>query len=126
MPTLEAKDFEFKTKPLKHQLEALCQSATKQNFAYLMEMGCVDGETEFLSNRGWVKFKDFQLSDWEEPLLVGQATPSFQTPNVTMSFLSYPRHVTSRSGQKKPTTSLVLWRAAGSHALISRCHPSTI
>lgn len=69
-------DFEFKTKPLKHQLDALCKSATKQNFAYLMEMGCVDGETEFLSNRGWIKFKDFDLSKWEEPLLVGQCIPS--------------------------------------------------
>lgn len=74
--TLEEKDFEFKTKPLKHQLEALCQSATKQNFAYLMEMGCVDGETEFLSNRGWIKFKDFKLEEWEAPLLVGQALPA--------------------------------------------------
>lgn len=72
MPVLNKEDFTFKTKPLKHQLEALCQSATKTNFAYLMEMGCVDGETEFLSNRGWIKFKEFTLSEWEEPLYVGQ------------------------------------------------------
>lgn len=76
MPVLSEEDFTFKTKPLKHQLEALCQSATKQNFAYLMEMGCVDGETEFLSNRGWIKFKDFDVRDWEAPLLVGQALPA--------------------------------------------------
>lgn len=76
MAEAKKSDFSFKTKPLKHQLEALCQSATKQNFAYLMEMGCVDGETEFLSNRGWIKFKDFVLSEWEEPLLVGQCLTS--------------------------------------------------
>lgn len=90
MPVLSEKDFTFKTKPLKHQLEALCQSATKQNFAYLMEMGCVDGETEFLSNRGWIKFKDFVLSDWEEPLLVGQATPSFSDPECRNIFSFVP------------------------------------
>ena len=72
MSKLDINSFTFKTKPLKHQVEALCQSASKENFAYLMEMGCVDGETEFLSNRGWVKFKDFKLSEWEAPLLVGQ------------------------------------------------------
>lgn len=71
---LTMQDFTFKTKPLNHQFEALKKSATKQNFAYLMEMGCVDGETEFLSNRGWVKFKDFELDKWEAPLLVGQVT----------------------------------------------------
>lgn len=76
MPTLKKEDFIFKTEPLKHQLEALCKSATKQNFAYLMEMGCVDGETEFLTQRGWIKFKDFDLKKWEEPLLVGQCAPS--------------------------------------------------
>ena len=54
MADLTEKDFTFKTKPLKHQLDALCMSASKANFAYLMEMGCVDGETEFLSNRGWI------------------------------------------------------------------------
>ena len=64
MADLTEKDFTFKTKPLKHQLDALCMSASKANFAYLMEMGCVDGETEFLSNRGWIKFKDFVLSEW--------------------------------------------------------------
>ena len=74
MPVLKKSDFTFKTQPLKHQLDALCQSATKQNFAYLMEMGCVDGDTEFLSNRGWVKFKDFKLRQWEEPLYVGQVS----------------------------------------------------
>ena len=72
MGKLTKKDFTFKTEPLKHQLEALCQSATKTNFAYLMEMGCVDGETEFLSNRGWIKFKDFDVHNWVAPLLVAQ------------------------------------------------------
>lgn len=87
MPTLKKEDFTFKTEPLKHQLEALCQSATKQNFAYLMEMGCVDGETEFLTQRGWVKFKDFDLKKWEEPLLVGQCTQStYQNDESRHSF----------------------------------------
>lgn len=71
---LSKDDFTFKTQPLKHQLDALCMSATKANFAYLMEMGCVDGDTEFLSNRGWIKFKDFHLGEWEAPLYVGQVS----------------------------------------------------
>ena len=40
-------NYNFKTKPFKHQLDALAQSAGKRNFAYFMEMGCVDEETEF-------------------------------------------------------------------------------
>lgn len=68
--------YNYKTKPFKHQLDALARSANKKNFAYFMEMGCVDGETEFLSNRGWVKFKDFDLEEWERPLLVAQAIPN--------------------------------------------------
>lgn len=89
MPTLQEEDFTFKTKPLKHQLEALCQSATKQNFAYLMEMGCVDGETEFLSNRGWIKFKDFKLNEWEQPLLVGQALPAKYSSEEAKQIFSF-------------------------------------
>ena len=61
-----------KTQPREHQKKALELSKNKKNFAYFMEMGCVDGETEFLSNRGWIKFKDFKLNDWEAPLLVAQ------------------------------------------------------
>ena len=67
--------YEFKTKPFKHQLEALSKSMTKKNFAYFMEMGCVDAETEFLTNRGWVRFGDFNLNEWKKPLLVAQAIP---------------------------------------------------
>lgn len=68
--------YEYKTKPFKHQLDALAKSACKKNFAYFMEMGCVDGNTEFLTQRGWVKFKDFSLENWERPLLVAQAIPN--------------------------------------------------
>ena len=89
MPVLQESDFIFKTKPLKHQLEALCQSATKQNFAYLMEMGCVDGETEFLSNRGWIKFKDFDVNKWEAPLLVGQALPAKYSSDEARQLFSF-------------------------------------
>lgn len=67
--------YSYKTEPFKHQLEALSLSATKKNFAYFMEMGCVDEETEFLTQRGWVKFLDFDLEKWERPLLVAQAIP---------------------------------------------------
>lgn len=75
--------YEYKTKPFKHQLEALRESASKQNFAYFMEMGCVDGDTEFLTQRGWVKFGDFDLDEWERPLLVAQAVPEpgIEEPN---------------------------------------------
>ena len=65
--------YKSKTQPFKHQTEALDKSMLKRNFAYFMEMGCVDGETEFLTQRGWVKFKDFDLDNWERPLLVAQA-----------------------------------------------------
>ena len=68
-------DYNFKTKPFKHQLDALARSAGKRNFAYFMEMGCVDEETEFLTQRGWVKFGDFDLEKWKRPLLVAQAMP---------------------------------------------------
>ena len=67
--------YKSKTQPFKHQTEALDKSMLKRNFAYFMEMGCVDGETEFLTQRGWVKFKDFDLEKWERPLLVAQAVP---------------------------------------------------
>lgn len=67
--------YKYKTQPFQHQLNALLKSAGKRNFAYFMEMGCVDGETEFLTQRGWVKFKDFDLETWERPLLVAEAIP---------------------------------------------------
>lgn len=69
-------DYSFKTKPFKHQLDALMQSYNKKDFAYFMEMGCVDEDTEFLTSRGWVKFLDFDLDTWERPLLVAQAIPN--------------------------------------------------
>ena len=83
---LTEQDFTFKTKPLKHQVEALIRSANKQNFAYLMEMGCVDGETEFLTTQGWIKFKDFDLEKWEGPLLVAQCHETDIEHQVTVSF----------------------------------------
>jgi len=89
MAELTEKDFTFKTKPLKHQIEALCRSAGKANFAYLMEMGCVDGETEFLTNRGWIKFKDFVLSEWEEPLYVGQVSDAVLPNPETHKIFSF-------------------------------------
>lgn len=74
--------YKYKTQPLKHQLEALAKSATKKNFAYFMEMGCFDGETEFLTNRGWVRFKDFDLGRVKAPFLVAQAEPDAVNPWV--------------------------------------------
>ena len=82
----DKKEFTFKTKPLKHQLEALKRSCNKANFAYLMEMGCVDGETEFLSTRGWIKFKDFNLNTWVEPLLVAQVEDTETEEFTSVSF----------------------------------------
>lgn len=74
--------YSYKTTPFKHQLDALSQSVTKKNFAYFMEMGCVDEETEFLTQRGWVKFCDFDLDTWEQPLLVAQALPGPGENNI--------------------------------------------
>ena len=80
-------NYKFKTKPFKHQLEALDKSAMKKNFAYFMEMGCVDGETEFLTSKGWMKFKDFSLKKIESPFLIAQAEP-LENPNYfTLSFV---------------------------------------
>lgn len=73
-------DYKFKTQPFKHQLDALAQSATKKNFAYFMEMGCFGKEVEFLTNRGWISFEDFDLDTWERPLLVAQAIPDPEDP----------------------------------------------
>jgi len=69
-------EYVFKTEPFEHQREALSRSINKKSFAYFMEMGCVDGDTEFLSNRGWIKFKDLNLKDWKRPLLVAQVMQS--------------------------------------------------
>lgn len=76
-------EYKFKTTPFKHQLDALARSAGKRNFAYFMEMGCVDEETEFLTQRGWVKFLDFDLEKWKRPLLVAQAIPDLPGSDVT-------------------------------------------
>ena len=43
----------FKTKPYDHQLNALRTAADRESFGFLMEMGCVDSETEYLSPEGW-------------------------------------------------------------------------
>ena len=83
-----ASKFRSKTEPFKHQTKALELSAMKKNFAYFMEMGCVDGDTEFLSNRGWVKFKDLDLKNWKRPLLVAEVVPGDMFPNkFSMAFV---------------------------------------
>lgn len=94
------KNYEYKTPPFKHQLNALLKSADKRNFAYFMEMGCVDGETEFLTQRGWVKFKDFDLETWERPLLVAEAIPAVKD-NEDLSKWSY-KFVEPTAYIKKP------------------------
>lgn len=89
MPDIDEASY-IKTPPREYQRKALELSKNKKNFAYFMEMGCVDGETEFLSNRGWIKFKDFKLNDWEAPLLVAQVEDSTydETPyRKIMSFV---------------------------------------
>ena len=92
--------YSYKTEPFRHQIEALKQSAMKRNFAYFMEMGCVDEDTEFLTQRGWVKFGDFDLDTWERPLLVAQAYPE-DGPGIRdwsyefvepVSFIKKPAH----------------------------------
>jgi hypothetical protein len=49
----------FKFKPYAHQQEALDMSWNKEYFAYFMEMGCVDAETEYLSKHGWKKITEY-------------------------------------------------------------------
>lgn len=76
-------NYSYKTKPFKHQLEALARSAGKRNFAYFMEMGCVDEETEFLTTAGWLKFKDFDPNNLQRRLLVAQAIPESPDKDLT-------------------------------------------
>lgn len=51
--------FPFKHKPYAHQLEALKKSWNKKYFAYFMEMGCVDKNTEIFTRSGWKPITEY-------------------------------------------------------------------
>lgn len=90
--------YTFKTKPFEHQKKALDLSAFKRNFAYFMEMGCVDGETEFLTQRGWIKFEDFDLDKWERPLLVAAGVPTNDPARWGFKFVEPETFICKESG----------------------------
>lgn len=97
--------YRFKTKPYAHQKTALELSLFKKNFAYFMEMGCVDGDVEFLTNRGWWKFKDFDLSKWAGPLLIAQCIPDQKTNHWSVQYTEPISYI------QKPATEWVHFRS---------------
>ena len=97
--------YQYLTKPYAHQKTALELSAFKKNFAYFMEMGCVDGEVEFLTNRGWWKFKDFDLVEWEAPLLVAQCIPDVKTNEWAVQLVEPISYI------RKPATEWIRFRS---------------
>jgi len=56
---LPISDYMYKTDPYDHQQKSFELSKALPAYGYFMEMGCVDGETEFMSPKGWVKIKDY-------------------------------------------------------------------
>lgn len=106
----------MKTKPFGHQTTALERSHNKKNFAYFMEMGCVDGDTEFLTNRGWIAFKDFDLSKWKRPLLVAQCTKHNFEEQLTTEF------VPPTSFVKKKADKWFHITAQGLDMMVTDCH----
>lgn len=62
----EKYNYPFTYEPFKHQDIALDKSCFEKNYALFMEMGCVDGHTEYLSETGWKKFKDFDINNPEK------------------------------------------------------------
>lgn len=56
-----------KTKPFKHQLQVYDQSKDLKAHAIFWEQGCVDCDTEYLTERGWVRAADYtegQVMQW--------------------------------------------------------------
>lgn len=73
-------DYRFKTEPYEHQLKAFELCRDQENFALLMEQGCVDAATEFLSPTGWIKisqYSDQKVAQWNSKTNIA----SFVTPS---------------------------------------------
>ena len=85
----EKYNYPFTYKPFEHQAKALDKSWFKDNYALFMEMGCVDGETEYLSLHGWKKIKDFDVKYPEE---VAQFDPKTQNVSfvIPTAFIDQP------------------------------------
>lgn len=59
MPT-PVPNYEFKTTPYRHQgFEGALSRWNEEAWGYLLEMGCVDGDTEYLAPDGWHKISDY-------------------------------------------------------------------
>lgn len=59
--------YEYKTAPFDHQRQLFLLSRDREVFAYFMEQGCVDSETEYLSPEGWVKISEYsggKVAQW--------------------------------------------------------------
>lgn len=67
-PAAACPDFPFVTEPYDHQRVALAWCLALDSVALLMEMGCVDGETEYLSPGGWVRMDEYNggnVAQWD-------------------------------------------------------------
>ena len=62
-----------KFKPYKHQAEALDLLKDQESFALFMAMRCVDGDTEYLSPKGWAKISSYSGGQVAEFRLDGTA-----------------------------------------------------
>lgn len=52
-------DYQYKTPPFEHQAKVFLESRELPYYALLHEMGCVTGDTEYLTPRGWKAIKDY-------------------------------------------------------------------
>lgn len=50
---------QFKEPPYPHQLECFDATKTRESYAIFWEMGCVDGETEYLAPDGWHPISEY-------------------------------------------------------------------
>ena len=52
-------NWNFKTEPFAHQFKALNLAKDEPVFGYLMDQGCVDAQTEYLSPAGWRRMDNY-------------------------------------------------------------------
>ena len=86
--------YEYKTTPYDHQRQAFLLSREMKWFALLMEMGCVDSETECLGENGWFKISEYK----------GGKVLQYDPTNGTSSFVEPLGYL------KKPCDKMIHWK----------------
>ena len=99
-------DFKFKTAPYAHQLKVWDESKDREEWALLLEMGCVDADTEFLSPTGWIK-----ISEWDRHDV---AQYNADTKNIT--FAQPERYIV------KPCDEMLHFTARGMDMMLTQDH----